>query len=222
MVFCAKCGKKLNEGARFCPRCGTPAGEQGGAGRNPGAGNPSCRTGGDPSCRTGNEPSRIERPAYETGHHAYGTEQYASSTGNSVSQAEKGSSGAFSWNQAGQMRDLSREFQADDVEQNKLMAVLSYFSLLVLLPILCAKESRFARFHANQGLLLLLVSMGWQFISTMLNLVFDRYWWQFRFLLSLSGVGYLLILVLFCMGVANAVTGKAKELPLIGHVRILR
>ncbi|RHT24636.1 zinc-ribbon domain-containing protein [Clostridium sp. AM33-3] len=29
MVFCAKCGKKLNEGARFCPRCGTPVGEQG-------------------------------------------------------------------------------------------------------------------------------------------------------------------------------------------------
>lgn len=69
--------------------------------------------------------------------------------------------------------------------------------------------------------MLLLVSMGWQFISAMLNLVFDRYWWQFRFLLSLSGVGYLLNLVLFCMGVANAVTGKAKELPLIGHFRIL-
>lgn len=103
----------------------------------------------------------------------------------------------------------------------QLMAVLSYFSLLVLLPILCAKDSKYARFHANQGLMLLLVSMGWQFISAMLNLVFDRYWWQFRFLLSLSGVGYLLNLVLFCMGVANAVTGKAKELPLIGHFRIL-
>ena len=85
MVFCAKCGKKLNEGARFCPRCGTPVGEQGGA-------------------------------------------------GTSVSQSGGGSSGTFSWDQAGQMRDLSREFQESDVEQNKLMAVLSYFSLLVLLP----------------------------------------------------------------------------------------
>lgn len=132
-------------------------------------------------------------------------------SGTSISQSGGGSSGTFSWDQAGQMRDLSREFQESDVEQNKLMAVLSYFSLLVLLPILCAKDSKYARFHANQGLMLLLVSMGWQFISAMLNLVFDRYWWQFRFLLSLSGVGYLLILVLFCMGVANAVQGKQKN-----------
>ena len=132
-------------------------------------------------------------------------------SGTSISQSGGGSSGTFSWDQAGQMRDLSREFQESDVEQNKLMAVLSYFS----------KDSQDARFHAHQGLMLRLVSMGWQFISAMLNLVFDRYWWQFRFLLSLSGVGYLLILVLFCMGVANAVTGKAKELPLIGHFRIL-
>ena len=112
MVFCAKCGKKLNEGARFCPRCGTPVGEQGGA-------------------------------------------------GTSVSQSGGGSSGTFSWEQAGQMRDLSREFQESDVEQNKLMAVLSYFSLLVLLPILCAKDSKYARFHANQGLMLLLVCRAW-------------------------------------------------------------
>ena len=172
MVFCSKCGKKLNERARFCPKVRAPVGERGGS-------------------------------------------------GTSISQSGGGSSGTFSWDQAGQMRDLSREFQESDVEQNKLMAVLSYFSLLVLLPILCAKDSKYARFHANQGLMLLLVSMGWQFISAMLNLVFDRYWWQFRFLLSLSGVGYLLNLVLFCMGVANAVTGKAKELPLIGHFRIL-
>ena len=170
MVFCSKCGKKLNERARFCPRCAHRS-ESGEARALP---------------------FRSQEAAVP-----------------------------FSWDQAGQMRDLSREFQESDVEQNKLMAVLSYFSLLVLLPILCAKDSKYARFHANQGLMLLLVSMGWQFISAMLNLVFDRYWWQFRFLLSLSGVGYLLILVLFCMGVANAVTGKAKELPLIGHFRIL-
>ena len=92
-------------------------------------------------------------------------------SGTSISQSGGGSSGTFSWDQAGQMRDLSREFQESDVEQNKLMAVLSYFSLLVLLPILCAKDSKYARFHANQGLMLLLVSMGWQFISAMLNLV---------------------------------------------------
>ena len=34
-----------------------------------------------------------------------------------------------------------------DVEQNKVMAVLAYFGILVLIPILAAKESKFARFQ---------------------------------------------------------------------------
>ncbi|MFR5295748.1 MAG: zinc-ribbon domain-containing protein [Clostridium sp.] len=114
MVFCAKCGKKLNEGARFCPRCGAPAG-------------------GSREARA--LPFRSQEAAVPV---------------------------RFPGIRRGQMRDLSREFQESDVEQNKLMAVLSYFSLLVLLPIPCAKDSKYARFHANQGLMLLLVSMGWQ------------------------------------------------------------
>ena len=48
-------------------------------------------------------------------------------SGTSISQSGGGSSGTFSWDQAGQMRDLSREFQESDVEQNKLMAVLFVF-----------------------------------------------------------------------------------------------
>lgn len=172
MTFCAKCGKKLNEGAKFCPRCGTPAEIQGGAA--------ACAADG------------------------------------------KGASQTSSWEQAVQTRDLSGGFSTEDVEQNKLLAVLAYFSVLVILPILLGKESKYARFHANQGLVLLIVTMGWQFVSVMLNLAFDRYWWQLRFMLSMTGVVYLLLLVLFCIGVVNALNGKAKELPLIGGLRILR
>ena len=109
----------------------------------------------------------------------------------------------------------------EDIEQNKLLAVLSYFSLLVILPIFLAKESKYARFHANQGLILMIVTMGWQFASSMLSLAFSRFWWQMRFILPFTGIVYILLLVLFVMGVANALSGKAKELPLIGKFRIL-
>ena len=50
--------------------------------------------------------------------------------------------------------DLTDQFDKADVEQNKVMAILAYFGILVLIPILAAKDSKFARFHANQGLLL--------------------------------------------------------------------
>lgn len=48
--------------------------------------------------------------------------------------------------------DLTDQFDKADVEQNKVMAILAYFGILVLIPILAAKDSKFARFHANQGL----------------------------------------------------------------------
>ena len=53
---------------------------------------------------------------------------------------------------------MSQEnFTADpqDVQANKVMAILAYFGLLVFVPLFAAKESRFARFHTNQGLILL-------------------------------------------------------------------
>ena len=39
------------------------------------------------------------------------------------------------------------------------MAILAYFGPLVLVPILAARESRFAQYHANQGLVLLIVGI---------------------------------------------------------------
>ena len=54
---------------------------------------------------------------------------------------------------------MSQEnFTADpqDVQANKVMAILAYFGLFVLIPLFAAKESPFARFHTNQGLILLI------------------------------------------------------------------
>lgn len=46
-----------------------------------------------------------------------------------------------------------------DVESNKVMAVLSYLGILVLIPLLGAKNSPFARFHTNQGLILCIATI---------------------------------------------------------------
>ena len=46
-----------------------------------------------------------------------------------------------------------------DVESNKAMAVLSYLGILVLVPLLGAKNSPFARFHTNQGLILCIATI---------------------------------------------------------------
>lgn len=46
----------------------------------------------------------------------------------------------------------------EDFEQNRTKAVFSYLSFLVLIPLISGRKSKFARFHANQGLVLFLLS----------------------------------------------------------------
>lgn len=101
-----------------------------------------------------------------------------------------------------------------DVSANKVMAVLSYFGLLVLIPILAAKNSPYARFHANQGLILLIASFLAKIVSEALDLIPVAG-------ILLGGALELLSFAYLILGVVNACTGKAKELPIIGKFKIL-
>ena len=108
-----------------------------------------------------------------------------------------------------------------DAQDNKLMAILAYLGILVLVPIFAAKESPFARFHANQGLILLIVEIAVYIVFYILAiaLALSGFWW----LISLiSFVVYLGILIFVILGIVNAAKGEAKELPLIGKYRILK
>ena len=66
--------------------------------------------------------------------------------------------------------DTTSGYDQKDIQSNKTMGILAYFGLLVLVPIFAAKNSRFARFHANQGLVLLIVKIGFSIISALKNI----------------------------------------------------
>lgn len=114
--------------------------------------------------------------------------------------------------------DTTAAFDQNDIKQNKLMAGLGYFGILVLIPIFAAKNSKFARFHANQGLILTIISWGMSIIGMIvgeipvIGAVFG----------ILSAVVSLVTLVLFVIGIINVIQGKAKELPIVGKYRILK
>ncbi len=46
-----------------------------------------------------------------------------------------------------------------DVEQNKAIAALSYVWILCLVPLLGKRNSKFAQFHAKQGLILFIIEI---------------------------------------------------------------
>ena len=97
------------------------------------------------------------------------------------------------------------------------MAILAYLSWLVLIPLFAAKESRFARFHCNQGLVLAIAEIiAWVLFGILKKIPLIG--WIFA---ALSWVLSLICLVMAVIGILNAVGGKAKDLPVIGSFRIL-
>jgi len=90
----------------------------------------------------------------------------------------------------------------------------------VLVPILAAKDSKFARFHANQGLVLFIANVAWSIVSSILSTILNSI--NLGIIASLLSVVSLLFLVLAIIGIVNVVNGKAKELPLIGSFKILK
>jgi uncharacterized membrane protein len=110
-------------------------------------------------------------------------------------------------------------------DNDKLMGVLAYLGILVLIPLLAAKDSKFAQFHAKQGLTL----FAGEVILFVLN-------WIVTIILFSSfaglGIGSLLSLVLWVIGVGflvlsiigiiNVVNGEQKPLPLIGGIKLMK
>ena len=95
-----------------------------------------------------------------------------------------------------------------DIEKNKGMAVLGYIGILCLIPLLAAKESKFAQFHAKQGLVLFLfeIVVGILYAIPVINVVMFFIGW----------VLYILILILAIMGIVNALGGKYWKMPVFG------
>lgn len=118
--------------------------------------------------------------------------------------------------------DRTAEFDTADITANRAMAILSYFSWLCLIPIFCAKESPYARFHANQGLILAIVGMVAVFAVGIISAILPNFFILNLIVKLLDFVVKLAILALAIIGIVNAAKDKAKELPVIGGFQILK
>ena len=114
--------------------------------------------------------------------------------------------------------DRTAEFDAQDSQDNKVMNILAYIGILVLIPLLAAKDSKFARFHCNQGLVLFIAELIISIVLGILGAI-PKIGWIFGIIGSLVGICFLVLVII---GIINAVNGKAKELPLVGKFKILK
>jgi len=111
---------------------------------------------------------------------------------------------------------------ARDAQENKVMAVLAYLSFLVFIPLFAAPNSRFARYHANQGLILFLTELAFGIVYAILSAIIFSLSWRLWFLITIVGLLGLVFLIPMVIGILNALNGRKRPLPLIGHIRILK
>ena len=88
---------------------------------------------------------------------------------------------------------------------NKLLAALSYVSILFLIPLIFAQDDEFAKFHAKQGARLFVCNA----IGTVLGSIFSIGW-----------VITLLLIYLMVVGIKNALNEKWEPLPYIGKFKL--
>lgn len=125
--------------------------------------------------------------------------------------------------------------EQQDIADNKIMAILAYCGPLVLVPIFAAPKSKFARYHSNQGLLLLIAEVAYGIIqgilTAILGMLFPWSWeygWigghgpVYDIITTILGILWIAWGILAILGIVNAVQGKLKELPIIGKFKLLK
>ena len=55
--------------------------------------------------------------------------------------------------------DHTDEFSPEDINKNKAVAIVACFWILFFVPLVAAKDSGFAKFYANQGLILFITGI---------------------------------------------------------------
>ena len=172
-----------------------------------------------PACGAPAEPKA--EPAAEAKQHEQNTEQQNTYQPNTTSDF------AQKFDQFTDTEDRTAEFDKADISANKVYAILSYIGFLVLVPLIAVPKSKYARFHANQGLVLLIGEVAYSIVRSVL-----------LFVLSFASIGLgrilyiavkfatgavgIVFIVFAVIGIVNAAQGIAKELPLVGKIKILK
>lgn len=131
--------------------------------------------------------------------------------------------------------DTSKDYTKKDIEENKGLALVSYIGPFVFIPYFCGKDSAYVKYHSKQGMNLFIVWVMYIVVYSLLSLIkvtkkctlimgqiisCDEVtpWWV-TFPMGIIGFA---LFALSVIGIVYTVMGKAKKLPLIGKINIIK
>lgn len=122
-------------------------------------------------------------------------------------------------------KDETNRFKQEDIENNSALAVLSYMPFMFFIPMIIKPTSGYLRYHGIQGLTMFLTFVGLEFVDVLLCAIANAavpgavgsY-----ISIAVTLIANLCVLLLIAIGIANAVKGYARELPIIGKIKLLK
>ena len=226
MAFCQNCGAQFSEGAKFCPSCGTPVQaveapapvQQEAVPVMAAAPAPEPVQVATPAAVMEKEPvpqqPEPQQPAYQQPAPQQPVYQQPAPQ-QPVYQQPAPQQSPYPQTIPG--NPLTEE------QAKKGLAILAYFGILFLIPLFAAKKGSFARYHANQSLVLFIFMVVFNVLSTVLGNILVNI--SPLLTLVVTGVFSLLVLVLCVfalIGIIHAAKGQRKPVPIIGGITIIK
>ncbi len=121
--------------------------------------------------------------------------------------------------------DETETMDESDIDENLNFAVLSYIPFIFFVPMIVKPRSSYLRYHGTQGLTMFLTFMLLEilniFLCTISNAILSEPM-NIIATIIVTLVINMCVLLLIAIGIANAVKGFARELPVIGKYKLLK
>lgn len=126
----------------------------------------------------------------------------------------------------GNAKNLTEDFDPNDLaSSNKWAYILAYLWILFFLPLVVCPDSKVGKFHANQGLVMLIFSFAVGIISAIVGAfalipvpIVSSIFATLSRLISLAGG--LIHLIVFFYELVNILNNQAVEIPILGKFKL--
>lgn len=122
-------------------------------------------------------------------------------------------------------KDETKLFNREDIDKNCNLAIISYIPFLFFVPMIIKPCSGYLRYHGIQGLTMFLSFIIFEFfdiiLSSICNSIFNDMVGMILTVIITVTIN-IAVLLLISIGIANAVKGAARELPIIGKYKFLK
>ena len=131
-------------------------------------------------------------------------------------------------------KDGTDEFDKEDIDNNMFLALLSYIGIFVFIPYFIKNDSKYVKYHAEIGINLLILEGVYTLVDMLLStikvskvvvdygsLVGTKMVTPLFISVPMAIIG-LILTIISIIGIINVCQGKAKELPLINKIKIIK